>query len=80
MSKINLSSATIEALNVFLDKDELSLDIELLDDAMDDYLEMHCDDVDGDEAKRRLDMASSLRRVSKNFTQLLNALNDGKEE
>lgn len=79
MSKINLSSATIEALNVFLDKDELSLDIELLDDAMDDYLEMHCDDVDGDEAKRRLDMASSLRRVSKNFTQLLNAMNDGKE-
>ncbi|MBE6262446.1 MAG: hypothetical protein E7104_00530 [Prevotella sp.] len=79
MSKINLSSATIEALNVFLDKDELSLDIELLDDAMDDYLEMHCDDIDGDEAKRRLDMASSLRRVSKNFTQLLNAMNDGKE-
>lgn len=79
MSKINLSSATIEALNVFLDKDELSLDIELLDDAMDDYLEMHCDDIDGEEAKRRLDMASSLRRVSKNFTQLLNAMNDGKE-
>ena len=79
MSKINLSSATIEALNVFLDKDELSLDIELLDDAMDDYLEMHCDDIDGDEAKRRLDMASSLRRVSKNFTQLLNAMNNGKE-
>lgn len=79
MSKINLSSATIDALNVFLDKDELSLDIELLDDAMDDYLEMHCDDIDGEEAKRRLDMASSLRRVSKNFTQLLNAMNDGKE-
>lgn len=79
MSKINLSSATIDALNVFLDKDELALDIELLDDAMDDYLEMHCDDVDGDEAKRRLDMASSLRRMSKNFTQLLNAMNDGKE-
>lgn len=79
MSKINLSSATIDALNVFLDKDELALDIELLDDAMDDYLEMHCDDIDGDEAKRRLDMASSLRRVSKNFTQLLNAMNDGKE-
>ncbi len=78
--RINLSSATIEALNVFLDKDELALDIELLDDAMDDYLEMHCDDVSGEEAKRKLDMASSLRRVSKNFTQLLNALNDGKEE
>lgn len=77
--RINLSSATIDALNVFLDKDELTLDIELLDDAMDDYLEMHCDDIDGDEAKRRLDMASSLRRVSKNFTQLLNAMNDGKE-
>ncbi len=74
MPKINLTPAAIDAINVFLDRDELEHDIELLNDAMDEYLDISGDTISREEAQHRLDMASNLRRVSKNFMNLLKAI------
>lgn len=72
MSKINLSKATIEALNDLLDESVLENNIDLMEDCIDEFLS---DIPTGDEESRQvLDRVASLRNVSKQFSTILKTL------
>lgn len=57
-------------INVLVDVDTLEAQIQLLDDVMDDYLDVSPDIMSNEEAAHRLDVASNLRRMSKNLKDL----------
>lgn len=57
-------------IDVLVDVDTLEAQIQLLDDVMDDYLDVSPDIISNEEAARRLDVASNLRRMSKNLKDL----------
>lgn len=57
-------------INVLIDVDTLEAQIRLLDDVMDDYLDVSPDIMSNEEAAHRLDVASNLRRMSKNLQDL----------
>lgn len=57
-------------IDVLVDVDTLKTQIQLLDDVMDDYLDVSPDIISNEEAAHRLDVASNLRRMSKNLKDL----------
>lgn len=57
-------------IDVLIDVDTLEAQIRLLDDVMDDYLDVSPDIMSNEEAAHRLDVASNLRRMSKNLKDL----------
>ena len=65
----NFSEQTLNLLRPMLDIDTLEAQIQLLDDVMDDYLDVSPDIMSNEEA-HRLDVASNLRRMSKNLKDL----------
>ncbi|MBD9230128.1 MAG: hypothetical protein EGQ31_05735 [Prevotella sp.] len=66
----NFSEQTLNLLRPMLDIDTLEVQIQLLDDVMDDYLDVSPDIMSNEEAAHRLDVASNLRRMSKNLKDL----------
>ncbi len=66
----NFNEQTLNLLSAMLDIDTLEAQIQLLDDVMDDYLDVSPDIMSNEEAARRLDVASNLRRMSKNLKDL----------
>ena len=66
----NFNEQTLNLLSAMLDIDTLEAQIQLLDDEMDDYLDVSPDIMSNEEAARRLDVASNLRRMSKNLKDL----------
>ena len=62
----NFNEQTLNLLSAMLDIDTLEAQIQLLDDVMDDYLDVSPDIISNEEAAHRLDVASNLRRMSKN--------------
>ncbi len=57
-------------LDVLVDVDTLEAQIRLLEDVVDDYLDVSPDIMSNEEAAHRLDVASNLRRMSKNLKDL----------
>lgn len=57
-------------IDVLVDVDTLEAQIRLLEDAVDDYLDVSPDIMSNEEAAHRLDVASNLRRMSKNLKDL----------
>lgn len=57
-------------IDVLVDVNTLETQIQLLDDVMDDYLDVSPDIISNEEAAHRLDVASNLRRMSKNLKDL----------
>lgn len=66
----NFNEQTHNLLSAMLDIDTLETQIRLLDDVMDDYLDVSPDIISNEEAAHRLDVASNLRRMSKNLKDL----------
>lgn len=66
----NFNEQTLNLLSAMLDIDTLETQIRLLDDVMDDYLDVSPDIISNEEAAHRLDVASNLRRMSKNLKDL----------
>lgn len=66
----NFNEQTLNLLSAMLDIDTLEAQIQLLDDVMDDYLDVSPDIMSNEEAAHRLDVASNLRRMSKQFQDL----------
>lgn len=72
MSKIELTPATIQALNSILNRDSLETYIDLMEGCIDDYLVEIPDDPE--EASRTLEQVAALRRLSKELSALLKTL------
>ena len=66
----NFNEQTLNLLSAMLDIDTLEAQIRLLEDVMDDYLDVSPDIMSNEEAAHRLDVASNLRRMSKQFQDL----------
>lgn len=66
----NFNEQTLNLLRPMLDIETLEAQIQLLDDVMDDYLDVSPDIMSNEEAAHRLDVASNLRRMSKNLKDL----------
>lgn len=57
-------------IDVLVDVDTLEAQIQLLEDAVDDYLDVSPNILSFEEATHRLDMASNLKRLSKKLQTL----------
>lgn len=57
-------------IDVLVDVDTLEAQIQLLEDAVDDYLDVSPNIMSNEEAVHRLDMASNLKRLSKKLQNL----------